>query len=254
MAGAEPVDRLSQIATSWRQLVELALRQPGQQAAMQLFLDRYGPAAHRFLKGLSRSSEVAESLYQDLCVKVLEGKLARVLEARNEGAHKGRFRDYLKAIIINLWRDYQRRKKHAGISQAEELPEPGPTPDEVLEAEFQVCWRKRLLDLAWHDLKDREQKRRKERPVPYFTALRLTVKGVDTAEACSQITATTGTPCSAERYWQLVHRAREFFAESIWAHVTESLDNPTPEEVTQELTDVGLLPYCRSVVDRRLQT
>jgi DNA-directed RNA polymerase specialized sigma24 family protein len=253
MAGAEPVNRLSQIATSWRQLAQLVARQPGQQAAMQLFLDRYGPAALAFLKGLSRSSEVAESLYQDLCVKVLEGKLARVLDARNEGADKGRFRDYLKAVIINLWRDYQRTKKPAGLSQAEEVPEPGPTPEEVLEAEFEECWRKRLLDLAWRDLKEREQKRKKERCVPYFTALRLTVRGVDSAEACSQIAAKSGSPCSPERYWQLVHRAREFFAESIWAHVTQSLDNPTPEQVVEELTDLGLLRYCRSVVDRHLQ-
>jgi RNA polymerase sigma-70 factor (ECF subfamily) len=49
---------------------------------------------------------------------------------------------------------------------------------------------------------------------------------------------------------QLLHRAREKFANLLIDEVIHSLKNPTVERVEQELEDLGLLKYCRPALKR----
>ena len=50
---------------------------------------------------------------------------------------------------------------------------------------------------------------------------------------------------------QILHRAREKFAALLLDDVTYSLENPTPAELEEELAELGLLEYCRPVLERR---
>ena len=48
-----------------------------------------------------------------------------------------------------------------------------------------------------------------------------------------------------------LHRAREQFSDLMLDDVVQSLDNPTREQLEQELIDLGLLEYCRPALERR---
>jgi hypothetical protein len=48
-----------------------------------------------------------------------------------------------------------------------------------------------------------------------------------------------------------LHRAREMFVESLLAEVERSLGKPSPERLEEELSDLRLLEYCRSGLQRR---
>jgi hypothetical protein len=50
---------------------------------------------------------------------------------------------------------------------------------------------------------------------------------------------------------QLLHRARERFADLLLEEVAQSLDAPTPELLEQELIDLRLLDCCRTALERR---
>jgi hypothetical protein len=48
-----------------------------------------------------------------------------------------------------------------------------------------------------------------------------------------------------------LQRARAKYAELLVAEVARSMDDPTPDELEQELIDLELLPFCRSALGRR---
>ena len=49
---------------------------------------------------------------------------------------------------------------------------------------------------------------------------------------------------------QTLHRAREKFAELLLEAVADSLDAPTRERLGEELEELGLLGYCKPVLER----
>lgn len=58
-------------------------------------------------------------------------------------------------------------------------------------------------------------------------------------------------PLTADGVRQLLHRAREKFAAFLLDDVAQSLQNPSNEELEQELIDLNLLEYCRPDLERR---
>ena len=50
---------------------------------------------------------------------------------------------------------------------------------------------------------------------------------------------------------QTLHRAREKFGALLLDEVIHSLENPGPEQVEEELAELGLLDYCRPALERR---
>jgi hypothetical protein len=68
---------------------------------------------------------------------------------------------------------------------------------------------------------------------------------------CRSRRRTCGTgPLTPAGLRQLLHRAREKFADLLFDEVVQALEAPTPEQIEEELLDLGLLYYCRPALDR----
>ena len=65
------------------------------------------------------------------------------------------------------------------------------------------------------------------------------------------LTAQLRKPLTAVGVRQVLHRAREKFADLLLDEVAHSLDSPTAEQLEQELVELGLLDYCRPALERR---
>ncbi len=65
-----------------------------------------------------------------------------------------------------------------------------------------------------------------------------------------QLATRLGKSFTAAGVRQILHRAREKFAQLLLDEVTESLENPTPEQLEQELVELSLLDFCRPVLER----
>jgi RNA polymerase sigma-70 factor (ECF subfamily) len=65
-----------------------------------------------------------------------------------------------------------------------------------------------------------------------------------------RLTAQLGRPLTSAGVRQLLHRARERFADALLEEVAQSLARSTDEHIEQELTELGMLDYCRPALDR----
>src|SRR4051794_28269956 len=96
-ADAVAPSRLSRIDTPWT-IVARAHDGPCDAAAsaQRLLIERYRGAAYRYLRASVRDPDAAAELFQEFALRLLRGDFHR---ARR---HRGRFRDYLKSVLVNL--------------------------------------------------------------------------------------------------------------------------------------------------------
>src|SRR5262245_13781393 len=96
MSREETEDRLSRISTDWGVLKDAHGGAEAARAAQELLIIRYGPAVRRYLKRVAGDAEAAEELFQEFGVALVEGKM------RSADPDRGRFRDYVKAVLRHL--------------------------------------------------------------------------------------------------------------------------------------------------------
>jgi RNA polymerase sigma-70 factor (ECF subfamily) len=65
-----------------------------------------------------------------------------------------------------------------------------------------------------------------------------------------QLSAELGKPVNAAWVRQVLHRAREKFADILMQEVLRTLREPTVDRLEEELIDIGLLEYCRPALDK----
>ena len=70
-------------------------------------------------------------------------------------------------------------------------------------------------------------------------------------EMANRLSVTLGKPINAAAVRQMLHRAREKFADLLLEQVAHSLDDPNPEQLGQELEDLGLIDHVRPALERR---
>lgn len=70
-------------------------------------------------------------------------------------------------------------------------------------------------------------------------------------EMAELLAAQLRKPLSAAGIRQLLHRAREKFADSLLQQVAQSLDEPTADRIEEELCELTLLEYCRPALQRQ---
>jgi RNA polymerase sigma-70 factor (ECF subfamily) len=242
----ESDQHLSRIDTNWT-LVRKACQGAAEMArqAQKQLLERYGGAVRRYLGGVVRDGDVADDLFQDFAVRLIRGDFQGV------DPERGRFRQYVKAVLFHLIADHHRRKQRL----PEELPDGHPggvvvaEPMESRDQEFVACWRAELLSHGWQTL---EQAERKSGQL-YYTVLRFRAEhpGLSSAEMAEQLSTQLGKPLTAAGVRQTLHRARERFASQLLREVTESLEEPTPGRIYDELVELGLLRYCQDALNRR---
>ncbi len=240
--------RLSRISTNWTVLAQAHRGSQSEAAAAHLaFMDRYGRAAYRYLLGAVRDPDTADDLFQDFALRFVRGDFGRA------NPERGRFRDYLKTTLYHLVADHYGRKRRRA---APLNPVVAQTAGEAWGAaesdqQFVASWRAELLSRTWTSLKEDELAGGQ----PYYTVLRFRTEhpAASSAEMARQLSGQLQRqpPLSETNVRKILQRARAKFADTLLQDIAFSLDDPSAEELEQELIDLELLAYCRTAMARR---
>jgi DNA-directed RNA polymerase specialized sigma24 family protein len=241
---------LSQIETHWSAVFRAHQGGAGEaNAALAALVHRYGGAIHRYLLATLRDVDAADELAQEFALRFLRG------DFKNAEPSKGRFRDFLKRAVYHLMVDYQRARRaqprrigENGIEPASPTRDPWDTD---LDRQFLASWRDQLLARGWAAL-DQVQARTGQ---PFADVLRLRVDSPDlrSAELAQRLSERRGCPVNAGWVRLNLHRARDIFVKTLIDEVKLSLGKHAIPSLEDELSELGLLDYCRSALKRRRQ-
>jgi hypothetical protein len=201
------------------------------------FVLRYGKAIRAYIGALMRDAHDADDVTQELLLEVLRRGLAR----REPG--RGRFRDYLRAIIRNTVADSY-HKRGLPVQQRLDLDFLSAN-DKPAEKQWLSDWRNCILDAAWTALEAHEHAHAGNW---CHTALRLVVDHPEehSVQLAHRLSKRIGQPMRPDAFRKQVSRARSLFARLMVDEVRQTLSDPTPQQVHEELLEVGLLGYVRS--------
>ncbi|HEX8523520.1 MAG TPA: sigma-70 family RNA polymerase sigma factor [Tepidisphaeraceae bacterium] len=239
MAQDDPL-RLSRIATIWTMVRQA--NSPGDDAAdeaQRLLMERYCTAVHRYLLGALRDEEAADELFQEFALRFLRGDLKRT------DARKGRFRDYVRTVLINLVNDHHRSRKKL-VTLPENAAALSTDSAELEDDQFIASWRAELMNHAWAAL---------EKTQPNFHGVLLfhvQNPWVESQQMAEELSAKLGKTMTATNIRVTLHRARERFAELLLGEVIRSLGDATEEELMGELRALNMHRVCESAVRKRL--
>jgi RNA polymerase sigma-70 factor (ECF subfamily) len=240
-------ERLSKITTIWTEVVrahsssvDTAL------AAQSALVERYRDAVYSYLLGALRDFDAADELFQEFALKLVRGDLGRA------DPERGRFRDYVKAVLINMVNNY-RRIKGRMPAQGADVPEPEAAPTVAFDSDraFLTNWCKALLDRAWEGLAAAQT----PHGPPFYSALRLRMEcpGLTSAELSEKVTAQhcPENPITDANLRKVLQRARELFSDLLVEEVARSLQTHATEVIERELIDLGFHSHCRRALERR---
>ena len=125
---------LGQISTIWTMIARAHGGPPQADAeAQQRFMDRYHGAVYRYFLAVLRDPDAAHELFQTFAYRFLRGDFKKF------DPGKGRFRDYLKAALLNMVRDHWKRQpslRHLPLEEIPELAASAQDDQETLDREF----------------------------------------------------------------------------------------------------------------------
>jgi RNA polymerase sigma-70 factor (ECF subfamily) len=235
--------RLSQVETKWT-LVHQANHDPGENriAAQRALLEHYGGAVRRYLLASLRDRDAAEDMFQEFACRLLRGDL------KGADSDRGRFRDFVKGVLFHLVANWHNAQKKRPQALADEPPAPDPPSMDDEDRAFLENWRAELLARAWVGLSAYER----ESGQPCYTVLRLRAEHPDlrSPQLAERLTTVLGKSVTAVGVRQILHRARDRFADLLLDEIRHSLEDPTPDRLEEELTDLSLLEYCKPALDR----
>jgi RNA polymerase sigma-70 factor (ECF subfamily) len=219
---------LAEISTRWP-----LIRDPVQ------FVLRYAAAIRKYLEALLKNRHDAEEAAQDFLLKgILRGFVLT-------GELRGRFRYYLKTAVRNAALTHLQRQDPdwAGALDPAQLPDPRHEPTQA-EQDWLAEWRRCVIDRAMQALDNHQQ----QAPDSLcYTVVRLSLDHPeeDSTALAERASAIAGRPIQPAAFRKQLSRARRRFAELLIAEVTQTLEQPTPERIEEELSEVGLLSYVR---------
>ena len=246
---------LAQLSTHWSNIFRAREGEgDAAMAARNALLLRYIEVVLRYLRAALRDPGVVDQVCSNFALRVLESD--RLYQ--NADPERGRFRDYLKAVLQHMIADYYRQESRENkqcqrLSGEYELPDPSSLSEE-LDQDFVRCWREELIKWVWRQLDQRDQKTGQK----YAVLLRLQAKKPEmrSTQLAELLSQKLGKPFTAAGVRQLLHRAREVFGDLLVAEVARSLqvDPGDPDgnrRVEEELIDLGLLfSYCKKALER----
>jgi hypothetical protein len=196
---------------------------------------RYRKAIRQYLGALLRDEHDADDVAQSLVQDMLQGKFTRWDSAR------GRFRDYLKKAVRNAALAFLRKKKRHPDAT---LHEASRCSHETPEAVWAVGWRNALLEAALNALRDYQEKHPGN---VFYTVLRLRILGPreHSEQLAARLAAQTGRPFTADNVRKQFERARRLFAGLLLREVKSLMPDSGPEQIQEELLDLGLSAYLR---------
>jgi DNA-directed RNA polymerase specialized sigma24 family protein len=247
MPAASNTDRLSQISTMWTALVRAHGGESDEDRKLLAgLIERYQGSAFRYLTAATGDPDVAAELFQEFAVRFLRGDFRRATPDR------GRFRDYLRAALINLIRRKPGVVRHAPSAgvDPDQLAAVGTDEPDAADENFLAHWRESLLDRAWAGLAAAEQ----SGGPPFHTALRARADQPDTPSDELAVWLTErlkpAAPYTDAGVRKLLQRGREMLTDLLVAEVAASVPTRDKDRLAQELIDLGFYGYCRKALER----
>jgi RNA polymerase sigma factor (sigma-70 family) len=235
--------RLSRIETLWTVVCQAKEADGAVRAAQARMLERYSGGVRRYLLAATRDPDAADDLFQEFAVRFLRGGL------RGACPERGRFRDYVKGVLIHLVSNYHHSSKKRLVQFAARHPEPADDSTAEQEQAFLAGWRDELLARAWAALEAQER----DSGQPFHTVLHFRAEHPEASsqEMAEQLQELLGKSLTASGVRQTLHRARDKFADLLLDEIAGGLRNPTTADLEEELIDLGLLEHCRPALQRR---
>jgi RNA polymerase sigma factor (sigma-70 family) len=238
-------EHLSQISTHWS-LVFRAHQDTGaaKKAAQEELLQRYLGPVYCYVLSMVRDEEAARELCQEFGLHFVRGDFHRACP------DEGHFRHFIKKAVRNLVADWLRRQKSRGqrldSAVLEDLASSEPDAEQMFHDKHQAD----LIERAWNRLAEFEVER-KDRWL--YTLFRYGAEHPDqtAAEIADQLGRHLKVPLTEANVWQTLKRARAKFAALLLDEVARSLASPTPEQLREEVIDLGLLSYCELALAQR---
>ncbi|RIK75918.1 MAG: hypothetical protein DCC68_20320 [Planctomycetota bacterium] len=216
---------LEHISTHWHSINEPAR-----------FVMRYAAAIRAYLCAFVGNEHDADEVAQEFLLRSLYRNFDQYQIAR------GRFRDYLRAVVRNAAIDYLRRRKMPQASELdmENLADRG-------ESDWTAAWRACTLERVWQQLDEHQ------RNTPgnlYFTVLKTAVDhdDEDSPHLAARVSQQSGREFKPDAFRQQLSRARRKFAELLIAEISQTLCDQSDGEVRDELAELGLLPYVEDLL------
>lgn len=202
------------------------------------FVLRYADAVRRYLAGWLREPHLADDVVQQLLMQVTQRGFA------NADPQRGRFRDYLIAVVRNIARRSLRPSAKSGeplpAFLEEQLADPRLDGPALLEKAWLEEWRTCLLERAFRALHAHEV----DTPGNlYFSALKLARENPDAEQAdlARILSRQAGRPVSHDAFRKILSRARRHLAVLVVQEVALTLQSPSAQEVEEELAALEML-------------
>ena len=233
--------RLDAINTPWS-LLRLAHHEtvPGTAAAR----GAWSCAATRrsaTTSALVRDDQDADDLSQEVVMRLMRGQFA------NANPERGSFRRMLMVATHNLVRTWWSRRQRNLGSDIDLGAVAGLQEESDLEARALAHWKQAVLEMAWKSLEDYER----NHPASLaYTVLRLRAENPDddSDTLAIRLSSKTGKTFRPDATRQQLRRARIRFAQGLLEEIARGLDDPTPENVEEELIETGLMPYVQDLL------
>jgi hypothetical protein len=227
MPGPEGPSIIEHISTHWH-----VIGDPLQ------FVMRYASAVRRYVGALVKNTHDSEDVVQEFLLKTVRQPFTP------EQIKRGRFRDYLKAILRNATISHFRRASNRPTSATELCASIAADVADTADREWLEEWRGCLLRRAWQALELHEN------AAPEgiaYTALRLAADHPEESSEslAARASAISGRSVGAVAFRKQLSRARRHFAQMIVDEVRQTLENDRAEYVMDELCDLGLVEYVR---------
>jgi RNA polymerase sigma factor (sigma-70 family) len=219
---------LDQIKTDWA-----IIRMPGR------IVERYADAVREYLRAILHDPDDAEEVAQEFFLRIAETGLPHVRRER------GRLRDYIKKAVRNTALNHLRTRRRAEQATTN-LPDRAASPTDPDQG-WLARWRECLLDRSWRALEAHQQ----QAPDSLFsTVLALAVAHPDESSdsLAARAAAVCGHPLKADAFRKQLSRARRKFTELLIQEVAQTLDTPEPNQIEEELVDLGLMAYVRDLL------
>jgi RNA polymerase sigma-70 factor (ECF subfamily) len=202
------------------------------------FVMRYAAAVRRYVGALVKNPHDSEDVVQDFLLQTVRRPFTP------EQIRRGRFRDYLKAVLRNAALTHFRRSAHPASPGTDDLASIAAEVDDAADREWLAEWRDCLLRRAWQALELHEQAAPEGLA---YTVLRLTADCPEESSAslAARTAALTGRAVGVDAFRKQLSRARRHFAQMIVDEIRQTLEDSSAEDVMEELRDLGLMEFVR---------
>ena len=236
---------LANMQTQWsmiRKAHQASIVGESASAARQSLVMRYAPAIRRFVQIVVRDPSLADELSQDAIVRVLRGDFAGADPSR------GRFRDLLKTAIRNMAKNYWAKENRRSSTDFDlSLLDDENREVEELEQEWTAQWRGNVLSNVWDKLLD-WQNSQPASVAHTILKLRSEHPKASSTELAQHLSESAGREFKPNSTRQLLRRARVKFVEMLVAEVADGLEDPTPDNLKEELIALGLFANVKDLL------